>query len=141
MTRESLKHNDSRININVLSVDLEDYFMVSAFENVVKRENWEQYESRIERNTYRLLEILDNIQIPRKVDKPSTHNSELAIHHSPIATFFCLGWVAEQFPHLITEIHSQGSGEWPRYDGPGPRSQRRRVCQALARTQPFSSVP
>jgi polysaccharide deacetylase family protein (PEP-CTERM system associated) len=88
---EPLKYNEAETNINILSIDLEDYFMVTAFENVVKRENWERYESRIERNTYRLLEILDNFQIP-----------------SPSATFFCLGWVAERFPHLIKEIHSQG---------------------------------
>jgi polysaccharide deacetylase family protein (PEP-CTERM system associated) len=91
MARGSLKHSDYRINNNVLSIDLEDYFMVSAFENMVMREDWKQYESRIERNTYHLLEILDNAQIP-----------------SPSATFFCLGWVAEQFPHLIKTIHSRG---------------------------------
>lgn len=103
-----LKHNYSRININALSVDLEDYFMVSAFENVVKRENWERYESRIERNTYRLLEILDTVQAPCRNKNPLSFNYEPGIHHSPKATFFCLGWVAERFPHLIKTIHSQG---------------------------------
>jgi polysaccharide deacetylase family protein (PEP-CTERM system associated) len=99
--RESLKCNDARIKSNVLSVDLEDYFMVSAFEDVVKREDWKRYESRIESNTYRLLEILDNVQTSFIDETSSTQNS-------PKATFFCLGWVAEQFPHLIREIHAQG---------------------------------
>ena len=44
--------------LNILTIDLEDYFMVSAFESVVRREDWDKYESRIERNTHRLLEIL-----------------------------------------------------------------------------------
>jgi polysaccharide deacetylase family protein (PEP-CTERM system associated) len=106
--RESLKCNDARIKSNVLSVDLEDYFMVSAFEEVVRREDWERYESRIEHNTYHLLEILDDIQPPSENNTPSTHNPGSGIRHSPKATFFCLGWVAERFPHLIKEIHSQG---------------------------------
>jgi polysaccharide deacetylase family protein (PEP-CTERM system associated) len=100
--------NNYRININVLSVDLEDYFMVSAFESVVKREDWERYESHIERNTYRLLEILDTVQIHRGNKNSLTFNSELGIHYPPKATFFCLGWVAERFPHLIKTIHSHG---------------------------------
>lgn len=76
--------------MNILSVDLEDYFMVSAFENVVKRENWGEYESRIESNTYHLLDILNDSCL------------------TPKATFFCLGWVAERYLHLIKEIHQQG---------------------------------
>jgi polysaccharide deacetylase family protein (PEP-CTERM system associated) len=77
--------------LNILTIDLEDYFMVSAFEDVVKREDWENHESRIERNTYRLLDILNN---------PS---------RNPVrATFFCIGWVAERYPHLIREIRQLG---------------------------------
>lgn len=94
--------------MNIFSIDLEDYFMVSAFENVVRREDWERYESRIEHNTHQLLEILDDVQPPSENDTPSNHNSGPSIHRSPKATFFCLGWVAEQFPHLIKTIHSQG---------------------------------
>ncbi len=65
--------------------------MVSAFEGVVKREDWENYESRIERNTYRLLDLLN-------------HSSCNPIR----ATFFCIGWVAERYPQLIREIHRHG---------------------------------
>ena len=84
--------------VNILSIDLEDYYMVSAFETMVKREDWHKYESRIERNTHRILDIL---------------NGTLTTHHSPLrtavrATFFCLGWIAEKYPGLIKEIDRQG---------------------------------
>lgn len=108
--------------LNILSIDLEDYFMVSAFEDVVKREDWTKYESRIERNTHRLLEILENCHPPHKNESSQIHHSELSIQHSEErihnsalstqhcqkATFFCLGWVAKHYPRLITEIHARG---------------------------------
>jgi len=72
--------------------------MVSAFEGVVKREDWDKYESRIEHNTHRLLNILNG----------SFRNPQSAIRNPVRATFFCLGWVAERYPHLIREIHQQG---------------------------------
>ena len=83
---------------NILTVDLEDYFMVSAFESVVKRGDWDRYESRIERNTYRLLDILSS----------SLCSMRYAPCSPPRATFFCLGWVAERYPELIKEIHRLG---------------------------------
>ena len=84
--------------INILTIDLEDYYMVSAFESVVKRDDWDKYESRIERNTQRLLDILD--------EPLDTRHSAL---RTPVrATFFCLGWIAERYPDLIKEIHRQG---------------------------------
>ena len=73
---------------NALTIDLEDYYMVSAFESVVTKENWQLHESRIERNTHRVLDILD------------AANG----NHGVKATFFCLGWVGERYPHLIREI-------------------------------------
>lgn len=76
---------------NILSIDVEDYFMVSAFEGVVRREDWHAWSSRIERNVHRVLEILDS-SAARPVQ----------------ATFFCLGWVAEKFPGLILEVHTRG---------------------------------
>jgi polysaccharide deacetylase family protein (PEP-CTERM system associated) len=108
MNKKFFNPSDSQINTNILSIDLEDYFMVSAFEDVVRREDWERYESRIERNTYQLLEILDDVQPLSENNTPSTHNYGPSSHRSPKATFFCLGWIAERFPHLIREIHSQG---------------------------------
>ena len=73
---------------NALTVDVEDYYQVSAFESVVQFREWERYESRVEQNTYRLLELLD------------THHTQ--------ATFFVLGWIAERHPALIRDIDIQG---------------------------------
>jgi polysaccharide deacetylase family protein (PEP-CTERM system associated) len=74
--------------INAMSIDVEDYFHVSVFDGVVPRAQWEQLESRVVRNTQRLLEIL--------------------AAHNVTATFFVLGWVAERFPSLVTRIASLG---------------------------------
>jgi len=73
---------------NALTVDVEDYYQVSAFEPVVPFADWDRYESRVERNTYRLLELFD-------------------CYHTR-ATFFVLGWVAERYPGLIRDVHAQG---------------------------------
>ena len=44
---------------NALTVDVEDYYHVAAFESVVRFEDWERFESRVENNTYRILELLE----------------------------------------------------------------------------------
>ncbi len=86
---------------NILSIDVEDYFMVSAFEGVVGRESWDRYESRVERNTYRVLDTLE--------DAANGGDRTGAGRTAPIrGTFFCLGWVAERFPGLIREIGARG---------------------------------
>ncbi len=74
--------------VNVLTIDVEDYYMVSAFNDVVKIADWGQYPSRIEKSTQKLLDILE------------THGTK--------GTFFVLGWVAEHYPHLVKEIASRG---------------------------------
>ena len=76
----SLKH--------CLSFDVEEHFQVSAFDSPMRRRHWDAYESRVEKNTSRLLEIL--------------------ARHEVRATFFILGWVAERFPHLVKQIASAG---------------------------------
>jgi len=95
--------------VNVFTVDLEDYYMVSAFESVVKREGWHNHESRIDRNTHKVLEILSQAR-PRLMDGEE-RNMEPTSHH-PVpgvrATFFCIGWIAQRNPHLIKEIERQG---------------------------------
>ncbi len=73
---------------NILSIDVEDYFHVEAFAGVVKRSDWDSYSCRVETNTLRLLDILDQ------------HNAQ--------ATFFILGWVAERYPRLVQEIVRRG---------------------------------
>jgi polysaccharide deacetylase family protein (PEP-CTERM system associated) len=74
--------------VNAFTVDLEDYYHVSAFEHLVDRRRWHEYESRIERSTHRLLRLLDRCAIR--------------------ATFFVLGWVAERFPQLVQDIARDG---------------------------------
>jgi len=74
--------------VNAMSVDVEDYFQVSAFDGVVSRGNWDQYESRVVANTRRLLDLLDRTKTT--------------------STFFILGWVAERHASLVREIVAQG---------------------------------
>jgi polysaccharide deacetylase family protein (PEP-CTERM system associated) len=73
---------------NALTIDVEDYYHVSGFESIIRFEDWGRYESRVERNTYRLLDLLDS--------------------HCTKATFFVLGWLAEQHPQLVRSIHERG---------------------------------
>ena len=74
--------------VNMLSIDVEDYYHVSAFEKVSPPSSWAGRESRVERNTDLVLEILDESSVK--------------------ATFFILGWVAERFPHISKKIAQQG---------------------------------
>lgn len=74
--------------LNALTVDVEDYYHVSAFEPYLDYKNWEYLPSRVESNIMRILEILED----RKVK----------------ATFFVLGWVADRSPSLIRKIYSEG---------------------------------
>lgn len=74
--------------LNALSVDVEDWFQVGAFENVISRDSWDTRECRVERNTDALLAMFDDAGIK--------------------ATFFTLGWVAERYPALIRRIADAG---------------------------------
>jgi polysaccharide deacetylase family protein (PEP-CTERM system associated) len=74
--------------LNALTIDVEDYYHVTGFESVIQRADWDRYESRVGRNTLRLLDLLDT-------------------HHTK-ATFFVLGWVAERHPQLVRTIHTRG---------------------------------
>ncbi|KRS22218.1 polysaccharide deacetylase [Alishewanella sp. WH16-1] len=74
--------------ISALTVDVEDYFHVAAFENNIKSSDWHKMPVRVERNTYRLLELFEQQQAQ--------------------ATFFLLGWVAERYPQLVRAIHAAG---------------------------------
>ncbi|HWP59953.1 MAG TPA: XrtA system polysaccharide deacetylase [Candidatus Acidoferrales bacterium] len=73
---------------NALTIDVEDYFHVAAFAGVVRRDHWDSYPRRVERNTGRVLELLSQ--------------------HGVRATFFVLGWVAEKFPGLVRAIREAG---------------------------------
>lgn len=73
---------------NAMTVDVEDYFQVAAFENCIRHEDWSRWPMRVDTNTRRLLELF-------------------ADHHVH-ATFFILGWVAERFPILVRDIAAGG---------------------------------
>ncbi len=73
--------------VNAMTVDVEDYFHVSAFDDILSRAEWDRMESRVCRNTERLLELFDEFDVR--------------------ATFFVLGWVAERFPELVKSIASR----------------------------------
>lgn len=74
--------------VNALTIDVEDYFHVTAFTGDVARAHWSSMESRVERNTSRLLELFGR--------------------HDVRATFFVLGWVAERYPKLVRDLHAAG---------------------------------
>jgi len=73
---------------NALTVDVEDYFQVSAFAPYIARSEWDGRECRVERNVERILALLE------------TGNAH--------ATFFTLGWVAERYPGLVRRIVAAG---------------------------------
>ena len=74
--------------INAMTVDVEDFFQVSAFEPHLSREHWHSHPCRVESNTDRILELFDS--------------------HNIRGTFFTLGWVAERFPGLARRIVDSG---------------------------------
>ena len=73
---------------NAMTVDLEDYFQVSAFEQHIHRSQWDEFSCRIEANTMRILELFSASGVS--------------------ATFFVLGWIAERYPQLLREIAAAG---------------------------------
>ncbi len=74
--------------LNAMTVDIEDYFQVSAFENYIPRESWDNLECRVERNVDQIL------------DSFSSRNIK--------ATFFTLGWIAKRYPEMIKRIVREG---------------------------------
>jgi polysaccharide deacetylase family protein (PEP-CTERM system associated) len=73
---------------NALTIDVEDYFHVSAFAPYVRREDWDRLPCRVERNVDEILAML--------------------AEHGVRATYFTLGWVAERYPALVRRIVDQG---------------------------------
>lgn len=73
---------------NALTIDVEDYFQVSAFAPYIRRSDWDARECRVERNVERILALLDARGVK--------------------ATFFTLGWVAERYPQLVRRIVAGG---------------------------------
>ncbi|WP_066794057.1 XrtA system polysaccharide deacetylase [Sphingomonas soli] len=73
---------------NALSVDIEDWFQVGAFENTISRDDWDSLEHRVEANTDAVLALFDESGVK--------------------GTFFTLGWVAERYPALIRRVADAG---------------------------------
>jgi polysaccharide deacetylase family protein (PEP-CTERM system associated) len=74
--------------VQCLTVDVEEHFQVSAFDSSARRHHWDDHESRVERNTDRLLELFDGA--------------------GARATFFVLGWIAERHPAMVERIVQGG---------------------------------
>jgi polysaccharide deacetylase family protein (PEP-CTERM system associated) len=73
---------------HLLTVLVEDYFHVGAFEKLIQQRQWQHFDPRYERNTMKTLDLLDDFKVK--------------------ATFFILGWIAEQNPKLVREIAARG---------------------------------
>ena len=80
----------------LLTFDVEDWFQVENFKEYISYDSWPQRELRVEKNTYSLLDLLDETASRRADGKPVQ------------ATFFVLGWVAERCPVLVEEIARRG---------------------------------
>ena len=74
--------------VNAVSIDVEDYFQVSAFEKAIDRKNWDKLEHRVVRNMDKVFEIFSGLDVK--------------------ATFFTLGWVAERYPDIVRKIIENG---------------------------------
>ena len=113
--------------VNAMTVDVEDYFQVSAFESTVRRDQWDGFEQRVDRNTRSILELF----------------ARYDIH----ATFFTLGWVAEKFPELVRDIaaagHEVASHGWQhtRVNTQRPEDFRADIMRTRALLQDISGQP
>lgn len=74
--------------MNILTFDIEEWFHILDNDSTRTEKEWSNYEYRLDKNMERIFELLD-----RKNQK---------------ATFFCLGWVAREFPHILKKIHALG---------------------------------
>ncbi len=74
--------------VNALTIDVEDYFQVSALAPHFPRREWEAVPCRVERNIDVILSMLHE--------------------YGAKGTFFTLGWIAERYPHLVRQIASAG---------------------------------
>ncbi|MEJ2527995.1 MAG: polysaccharide deacetylase family protein, partial [Sulfurovaceae bacterium] len=74
--------------MNILTFDIEEWFHIMDNDSTRTEVQWVRYERRLDANMERIFELLE-----RKQQK---------------ATFFCLGWIAREYPHIIRRIHEQG---------------------------------
>jgi polysaccharide deacetylase family protein (PEP-CTERM system associated) len=91
MTKDQIAVTSNRAvlpSTHIMSVDVEDYFMVEAFAGSVSRDSWESRPSRVVMSTLRTLDLFDKYNVK--------------------GTFFFVGWVAQKFPGLVREVHARG---------------------------------
>ena len=81
-------NGDATAIANAMTVDVEDYFQVSAFERYIDRADWDRLPCRVEGNVERILALFDEFGIK--------------------ATFFTLGWIAERYPAMVSRIVAEG---------------------------------
>lgn len=75
-------------HINAMTIDVEDYFQVSAFSNNISFDQWPDHDCRVENNMDRILQLFADNDVK--------------------ATFFTLGWIAEKYPNVIKNIVENG---------------------------------
>jgi polysaccharide deacetylase family protein (PEP-CTERM system associated) len=83
-----LQTNTSLDVLNAFTIDVEDYFHVTGYADVIPRSSWEGFATRVERNTEAILEMLESRGLK--------------------GTFFVLGWVAKRYPALVKRIAQAG---------------------------------
>jgi polysaccharide deacetylase family protein (PEP-CTERM system associated) len=81
----------------LLTFDIEDWFQVENFKAYIPYSSWPKHEVRVEKNTHRILDLLDSIKTSNPINPTN-----------PKATFFILGWIAERIPSLVNEIYNRG---------------------------------
>ncbi len=81
-------HDASAPQRHLLTIAVEDYFQAVAFRKLIASSQWYRFEQRVERNTLRTLDLLDEFGVK--------------------ATFFALGWVADEMPEVLREIAGRG---------------------------------
>jgi len=111
----------------LITIDVEDWFQVENFKKYIPFDSWSSYELRVEKNTYRLLDLFDSIERKKTEGRMQNTVSDDENQASSIkfsdngqeltedkqndkvqCTFFVLGWLAKQLPHLVREIQSRG---------------------------------
>jgi polysaccharide deacetylase family protein (PEP-CTERM system associated) len=113
--------------VNAMTVDVEDYFQVSAFDSHVDKAHWPSLPCRVEANTERILELFESYRVR--------------------GTFFTLGWVAERYPGLIRKIvdngHELASHGWEhiRVSAQTPQEFRADVTRTRMLLEDISGVP
>jgi polysaccharide deacetylase family protein (PEP-CTERM system associated) len=113
--------------VNVMSVDVEEYFQVQALSGQIQRQDWDSRASRVERSTNNILDLF--------------------AAYGAKATFFTLGWVAERHPTLVRRIVDEGHElashgyEHARVDRQSPEEFRADVRKTKAILEDISGAP